>query len=201
MNGYEKRKENKRTAIILAAQELIAKQGIAGTSITDIASRASVSRVTLFKYFGDKDTLVREVLCSWIDRLIDEYDRILSSDLPFQEKMLAALSVKTKAWDSIGDRYKGTSVWDDPEIQALISEIITERSKPKIIEFIELGKQAGSIEPSLDNEAILVYFSSFRPIIGNTEYMKKGKAFQTSLFNLFMGGLMKNWYQISKDIM
>lgn len=66
---------------------------------------------------------------------------------------------------------------------------------PIIMQFIEEGKRSGDIDSSLDNEAILAYFSAFGPIVKNPEYIKKGKEFQTSMFNLFMGGLIKNWYQ------
>jgi AcrR family transcriptional regulator len=197
MNGYERRSRTKREAIIGAAEALFAEKGISATNITEIAARAGVSRVTLFKYFGDKEALCREVLKSWIEQLMAEYKAVLDRDMPFGEKLLALLQTKLTGWDRIGDRYINAAVWDDPEIKRLISELAAEKGRQRVLQFIGQGKASGFIDASLDNDAILVYFSAFRPVVENTEYIKKGKAFQTSLFNLFLGGLVKNWYEIS----
>ncbi|MCR4437202.1 MAG: TetR/AcrR family transcriptional regulator [Eubacteriales bacterium] len=196
MNGYKKKAQEKRDSIIKAAQKLFAEKGITAVSITDIAAHANVSRVTLFKYFGNKEELAKEAMLSWIEFIMMEYETILSSDLPFHQKLLRLLSLKLTGREKIGEQFIHTTAWDDPELLRIIKEMTTARALPKIIKLIDEGKQAGDIDSSLDNEAILAYFSAFGPIVRNPEYIKKGKAFQTSIFNLFMGGLIKNWYNI-----
>ncbi|MEL7565953.1 MAG: TetR/AcrR family transcriptional regulator [Dehalobacterium sp.] len=195
MNGYERRTREKRDAIIKAAQELFAEKGIAAVSITDIAAKAKVSRVTLFKYFGDKETLTKEAMFTWIELLMMEYETILSSSMPFHHKLLGLLSTRLAGREKIGEQFIHSIVWNDPELLRLIKEMTATHALPIIMRFIEEGKRSGDIDSSLDNEAILAYFSAFGPIIKNPEYIKKGKEFQTSMFNLFMGGLIKNWYQ------
>jgi AcrR family transcriptional regulator len=196
MNGYEKRTHNKRDAIITAAQELFAENGIAAVSITDIAAKANVSRVTLFKYFGNKEALAKEVVYSWIGHLMAEYDAIISSDMPLPQKLLGLLNTKLAGREKIGEQFIRETAWDDPGLLRLFKELAAAHALPKIMQIIDEGKRSGDIAPNLDNEAILTYFSAFGPIVKNPEYIKKGKAFQTSLFNLFMGGLIKNWYSI-----
>lgn len=198
MNGYEKRTKNKREAIVKAAEDLFAEKGISETSITEIAAKAGVSRVTLFKYFGDKEALAREILRAWIEQMLLNYDKIINSDLPFQDKLLTLLRLKFSGWDKIGDMHISPSVWDDPEIKRIIGEMGAGPGMKKLIEFIKQGKESGLIDEALDDEAVLLYFSMFAPVVTNTAYIKKGKAFQQSLFSLFMGGLIKNWYEISK---
>jgi AcrR family transcriptional regulator len=199
MNGYEKRTQDKRAAIVRAAEELFAENGISGTNITDIAAKADVSRVTLFKYFGDKEALAKEVLITWIEHLMSGYNDILKSDLPFAEKLLALLQTKLAGWDRIGDRYINAAVWSDPEIKRLIAELSGEQSRRKILDFIAEGKRSGLIDDALDDEAILVYFSAFAPVVRNTDYIKKGKAFQSTLFHLFLGGIIKNWHTLAEE--
>lgn len=195
MNGYERRTQEKRDAIVKVAQELFAEKGIAAVSVTDIAAKANVSRVTLFKYFGDKETLAKEAMFSWIELLMKEYETILSSAKPFHQKLLGLLSTRLDGRERIGERFIHSTAWDDPELLRIIKEMTAAHALPIIMQFIEEGKRSGDIDSSLDNEAILAYFSAFGPIVKNPEYIKKGKEFQTSMFNLFMGGLIKNWYQ------
>ncbi len=47
--------------ILLAASELIARQGVKKTDLAAVAHQAGVTRVTVYRYFGDKQGLVRAV--------------------------------------------------------------------------------------------------------------------------------------------
>ena len=69
----ENRKAETQARILEAAVALFAERGFEGTSITAIASRAHVSRATIFWHFGDKATLFQEacrrVLVPFIEEL------------------------------------------------------------------------------------------------------------------------------------
>ena len=52
---------HKRDAIIAAAIKLIAEYGFHGTPISLIAQEAEVGAGTIYRYFADKDALVREI--------------------------------------------------------------------------------------------------------------------------------------------
>ncbi len=47
-----------RERIILAALQLFLKQGIKKTAVSEVAKQAGVTRVTAYRYFGDKRSLV-----------------------------------------------------------------------------------------------------------------------------------------------
>ena len=51
------RSSRKRSAILDAATDLFLTREYAGTSMEDIASAAAVSKQTVYKHFGDKETL------------------------------------------------------------------------------------------------------------------------------------------------
>ena len=53
--------EDRRTAIINAAAELFLEKGLEQTTMLDIATRAQISKVTLYRYFSDRDPLAFEV--------------------------------------------------------------------------------------------------------------------------------------------
>ena len=52
---------DKRAAILKAAMELIAENGFHGAPTAMIATRAGVGTGTIYRYFADKDVLIREV--------------------------------------------------------------------------------------------------------------------------------------------
>lgn len=198
MNGYERRTIQKRTEIIKAASELFAQYGIASVSITDIAIKAKVSRVTLFKYFGDKEALCKEVIYNWMESLIEEYKEILLSDNPFQQKMLVLLNMRLIGREKIGEQLIQSVAWHDTELQNYFLEISATHALPLILGLIDEGKHGGYIDSSLDDEAILAFFSAIGSIARDPKFIKKNTNFQKSIYNLVMGGLVQNWNKFSE---
>jgi AcrR family transcriptional regulator len=58
----ERQKAERRQAISKAAIELFERQGFQNTTIEQIASQAGVSPPTVFKYFGNKQEIILEIL-------------------------------------------------------------------------------------------------------------------------------------------
>jgi AcrR family transcriptional regulator len=58
----ERQKVERRQAISKAAIELFERQGFQNTTIEQIANQAGVSAPTVFKYFGNKQEIILEVL-------------------------------------------------------------------------------------------------------------------------------------------
>jgi AcrR family transcriptional regulator len=57
----EKENSDKRTAILKATMELIAENGFHGAPTAMIAAKAGVGTGTIYRYFADKDVLIKEV--------------------------------------------------------------------------------------------------------------------------------------------
>src|SRR3569833_2311246 len=66
--------EAKREAILQAAQELLLKHGLRGTSMEAIARQAKIAKPTHYAYFPDKtaifQTLVDAVIAEWRDNFV-----------------------------------------------------------------------------------------------------------------------------------
>ncbi|MGB5809942.1 MAG: TetR/AcrR family transcriptional regulator, partial [Polyangiales bacterium] len=69
-----------RERILQAAIELMASQGYAGTSITELCERARVVRPVLYSHFGSKEGLLAAVVEHVGNSLIDELARAYESD-------------------------------------------------------------------------------------------------------------------------
>lgn len=69
---WERRKESRPAELMAAALELFVERGYAASRLDDIASRAGVSKGTLYLYFSNKqelfEALVRENIVTLLDR-------------------------------------------------------------------------------------------------------------------------------------
>jgi AcrR family transcriptional regulator len=76
------RKEETQERIVGAAMHLFAVRGYDATSITQIASRAGVSRAAVFWHFGDKAGLFREAGKRFLVPFREEFDAALRDLAP-----------------------------------------------------------------------------------------------------------------------
>jgi TetR/AcrR family transcriptional regulator, repressor of fatR-cypB operon len=79
----EKENIDKRTAILRATMELIAENGFHGAPTSMIATRACVGTGTIYRYFADKDELIKEVFNEVENRL----KQMLMADYPAEKSM------------------------------------------------------------------------------------------------------------------
>jgi TetR/AcrR family transcriptional regulator len=81
--------EKTRAAILKAALQEFACDGVAGARTDAIARVAGVNKALLYYYFKDKETLYGAVVDSIFQGLHDRVMEVLTSDLPPREKLLA----------------------------------------------------------------------------------------------------------------
>lgn len=79
MKKMEKKKEQKRAAILQAAIETFRSEGYIGASMDAIASKAGVTKQTVYRYYNAKETLYAAMLAKQKERssghFIDELKR------------------------------------------------------------------------------------------------------------------------------
>lgn len=190
MNGYEKRSLKKREAILDAAQELFFKRGITEVSVAEIAALAKVSQVTLYNYFGSKENLAQETIKRYMNRAMDDAERLLELDIPFHEKVKRMFTAQQEHADTVSDNYFHSVEWDDPAIQAFYQAYALERSLPFFRRFVEQGQKEGVIEKDLSFEAIATYIMAFRQMFSQPDYLKTERKYKEDLGRLFFYGLL-----------
>src|ERR1700678_2591843 len=87
--GSRGQPEESRAAILQAAAQEFAELGIAGARTDAIAREAQVNKALLYYYFKDKETLYGAVLDEAFGALKVNVFRVLDSELPSREKILA----------------------------------------------------------------------------------------------------------------
>jgi TetR/AcrR family transcriptional regulator len=87
--GSRGQPEESRAAILQAAAEEFAAHGVAGARTDAIAREARVNKALLYYYFKDKETLYGAVLDNVFSGLKKAVFRVLDSELPPGEKIMA----------------------------------------------------------------------------------------------------------------
>ena len=83
----EKNMTKKADTILDTTTKLFLRDGARKISMDDIAENSNVSKVTIYKYFADKDTLYREIGKHIFSLYVRQLERIVSSDAALRDKL------------------------------------------------------------------------------------------------------------------
>ena len=190
MNGYEKRTAVKKAAIIDAARELFTLRGMRRVSVGEIAKKAGVSQVSIYNYFNDKNTLAKEAFIAFVDAVIAEYDQIMESDIPFDEKIIRIMQNKSEVVGRISASYFNEQALDDKVLNQVFQDAIKEKADVFYRKFITLGKRDGYIDKNIQTEAAISYLMMLASYIQQPAYAAESDAFKKGMVNLFIYGLI-----------
>ena len=162
MDGFERKKEQSKKAIIEAAMELFKLHGFKKASISEIARAADVSQVTIYNHFGSKEGLVREAVKALLMRMLDRVRGIIRGDTPFPDKLENIIFDKAK----IASDYRGQLMREiarsDPELVKWVDSFFMKDVRKVTLELLDEGKRKGYIKPELSDEMLLLYIELIR---------------------------------------
>lgn len=189
MDGFERRREQKKKNILDAALALFMKQDVHKVSVAEIAEKAKVSQVTIYNYFESKDNLVKQVIKYYVDQVWEEQKELLDSDLSFKEKVKKIIFEKSDIASEIGESFFKEFMSDYSTGKSYVEEIYIKEALPRMIQLFEDGKKQGAIDPSISNEAILVYLQMFKEYIQKEDVGKQLLPLTEDLTKLFFYGI------------
>ncbi|ROR27274.1 TetR family transcriptional regulator [Mobilisporobacter senegalensis] len=76
-----------KDSILKASEKLFAENGYDGTSISQIAKEADITKSLLYYYFESKDKILEELFSNYLASTMEEKNKIISSDLTEDEKI------------------------------------------------------------------------------------------------------------------
>lgn len=161
MNGYQRRKQQKRDSIRRAALELFNLHGTKRVSMTEIAARAGVNPVTVYNHFGDKEGLIRDVLTGLIETHWTRYRELLESPIPFMEKLKRIVIDKSEMARLHGNELLRTALSENQEYGEMIDTLYRDEVTPLFIRFIQDGQERGFVRKDLSTDAISLYIDMF----------------------------------------
>ncbi|KZE69383.1 TetR family transcriptional regulator [Fictibacillus phosphorivorans] len=190
MNGYERRKKQKKADIKQAAFSLFQQQGFKDIKIEDIAKQAGVSQVTIYNHFGSKEALFREVVKDFTEQQYEFHKNLFNKDLSFQEKMKASILHKTKEVLNIHPEVIQEMMLNDEELRTYLAEFQSKYALPLIVGLIKEAQRNGEINPNLSEQSIMLYIQLFNnDMLISMITGENGKKLAADIFQMFFYGL------------
>jgi AcrR family transcriptional regulator len=161
MNGHDRRRQRIMERIKKTALELFTTYGADKVCMDEIAARADVSKVTIYKYFNSKEELHRQVIDLYVDEILAATEKVLDSDLDFMEKLKFTLVAKlnspkiadNQALFDLLEKYGRDGRGGQASLKNRIKEIM--------FKFYEQGKKQGYIEEGQSFELLYLYSEIF----------------------------------------
>lgn len=180
--------EKKQNAVLKTTLQLINEKAISDITVDEIAQLAEVSKVTLFKYFKNKNHLMNVVLIQALQQMVQKIDAIIESDLDFESTYRAVVALEREELyqyrpffsENLMFQYSKSPDFFDDE---------TLKSQSKIYEALfQKGKSEGVIDANFSKSDFMMLITIFM------EGMKKISAEQLfekteTLTQFFLHGL------------
>jgi len=176
MNGFERRRQQKRESIKLAAAQLFQHNTVEKVTVQEIAAAAKVSYAIVFKYFGSKEDLVLEVMKWLYEQAYDELEKILHSEKTYLDRMQEMFFHKEKLFENVNlDLFKHANSYNPEEIAKIVT-FYEEKKKHQYYEFFEEGKKKGIIHPDIPIDSIILHRNAIRELfLANPELVLQFK--------------------------
>src|SRR3990172_13271167 len=79
MSLRESRKQERRDAMLKAAEEIIGEVGFSHATMDEIANRSGVGVATVYKYFGNKVNILESIIRPSLERAFTEAEIIINN--------------------------------------------------------------------------------------------------------------------------
>ncbi|KAF1297183.1 TetR family transcriptional regulator [Enterococcus sp. JM4C] len=188
MNKYEERTLKKQTDIVTAALNLFGDQGFSNVSIKDIAALANVSQVSIYNYFGNKESLVTECAKVIMGDTIKLAEEILATDESFELKLERALSLCDKEINRSLSKYLSEQASNDGQFLTLLIQNINDLKKEIYMKYIAVGKEEQVISEAVSDEVIGLFIDAINTL--GMSISEELKAKQSEVIHLFLYGLI-----------
>lgn len=193
----EESRDQTRQRLLDAAEKLIAKKGLAATSVEDIADAAGYTRGAFYSNFGGKNDLFLELLRRDHQQATDELNALLSDEIPVEQLQSRTREIYSQLYRDNECFMNWTearmAAARDAKFRTKLSALMQEK-RMQIAKFIEYFYARVGVTPPSSPEAMAMGFMSL--VEGVTLFMlstpQDMNASQAeSILSLFVDSLME----------
>ncbi len=145
----------KREQILKTGKDLFWKFGFKRVTIEEICKKAGVSKMTFYKFFTNKIDLVKTIMDGILSVSLEKYKNIMSSDLPYPEKVVALIHLKKDQIENMSSEFFKDYVQSgDPELISYLEQLSGE-SMQMFLDDFRKAQENGDIRQDLKIEFIM----------------------------------------------
>jgi len=178
-------KSEKYISLLETAKTLFFRHGIRRVTIEEICAQSKVSKVTFYKYFKDKDDLIRVIREELTLIGFARLDEINALPLSYPEKVERMTAWRMQFFASM----KSDFIKEIIDIKSVSEEI-----KQRYLANIRKAQEEGEIDPTLSPELIWLVTEKFNEIVkeGKWEnFLSDHTEAQSQLRQMYFYGLLK----------
>jgi AcrR family transcriptional regulator len=161
MDGFEKRRNDKKEAVLQTALELFIEHGFDRITVTEIAKKAHVSKVSIYNFFESKDNLRRIIVKDIMDESLEQTTAIVESEENSIDKIRNYLKNRSFYSDQRKLNFFFDAVESDPALRQYLDDFGAS-NKQLIVRLIQEGKETGYLTPDISDDAIGIYIDIFQ---------------------------------------
>ncbi|MGE8077713.1 TetR/AcrR family transcriptional regulator [Peribacillus loiseleuriae] len=189
-NGFDLRREKKMKNIEEATLELLNQKDISNITMDEIAKSAGVSKVTLFNYYNTKDNLINTTIHNSLASVLEEYERLIESDLSFEQTYMELTQYKIKKIQSMTSMFFHNAMQQFASDPTFFDKDAQETSDRLVLRMFQKGRKEGKINPAYSDEVLLMLMHIFTEGLKsqaiNTENLIK---YGPQITQMFLNGL------------
>lgn len=194
LDGFEKRRNEKKKAILQTALELFDQYGFDRVTVTEIADKAHVSKVSIYNFFGSKDNLRRIIIKNMLDESIEKIRTLIEKEGSFSDKIEEYIRIRTWYYGKYSLRLFFEAVESDPEVRQYVDEF-NAANKRLLMRSIAEGKRSGIFSPDVSDSAIEIYIDMIQTYLMHNreirERIERNPELIREINMMFIDGLIR----------
>ncbi len=151
MINSESNQPKKLSQILSTAEDLFQRFGFKRITIEEICTKANVSKMTFYKYFPNKNELIKRILNDWLDQIVITLKEIELMQIPFTEKIKTLLRLKEESNAKFSKEFMIEYMNPDPDVQTIFKEFY-DRGIGIFIDFIKASQLKGEVRKDIKPE-------------------------------------------------
>ncbi len=192
INGKLIKKTKKYNSILHVAESLFFQHGIKRISIEEICSVANVSKMTFYKYFKNKDDIVKVIFSSYYDEGMEKFEEIEKMDISFLGKVDLLLKMKKELTQNMSSTFIIDYLQINPGLKEFF-ERYRQKGLDRFILFLKRAEEKGEIRKGIKPEMLIAIINKLTELATNEElisYYDSYADFVLEINNFLAFGLM-----------
>lgn len=160
-------RDDKREVILQATLELVAEHGFHGCPCAMIAERAGVAAGTIYRYFENKDVLIKELYLELESKISASILNGYSSEMPFRERFVHLVTGLLKYFIAAPLEFKYMEQFHNSPYGVAFRKdrVLTEPEGKSCTAYSELLQQGVVQQVVKDLPLVLLFDLTFGPVI------------------------------------
>jgi AcrR family transcriptional regulator len=150
--------------ILSTAEDLFQRFGFKRITIEEICAKANVSKMTFYKYFPNKNELIKHLMNSWLNQVEKTINEFEGMEVPFTEKIKILLRLKEESTGKFSKEFMAEYMNPDPDLQNFIKEFYN-RATTFFMDFIKKSQQKGDVRRDIKPEFLVAVLNKMLELV------------------------------------